>query len=205
MGKRIILFGGTFDPIHSGHIKVAEYAMTHVCAQIIVYVPTRRSPHKDCLPTASGKQRIDMVKLAIQGKRGFEVSDCELKRDEPSYTIDTVRDFRAKYSEKAKLYWLVGADAVVELAKWYQIDQLVDECELSVMCRGGLDRPDFSSLTDRLGLERVEKLRKNVIPTPLIRISSTEIRQKLARGEDVSKMLDEKVFAYIKSKGLYGC
>ena len=205
MEQRIILFGGTFDPVHLGHIKVAEYAMTHICAQSIVFVPARRSPHKNCFPVATGQQRVDMIRLAIQGKGGFEVSDCELNRDEPSYTIDTVRSFGEKHGGQAKLYWLVGADAVAELAKWHQIEQLVDECELSVMCRGGFERPDLTCLTGCLGPKRVEKLRQNAISTPLIEISSTEIRQKLAKGQNVSAFLDEKVIGYIKSNRLYGC
>ena len=91
------------------------------------------------------------------------------------------------------------------MAKWHQIEQLVDECELSVMCRGGLGRPDLTCLTGRLGPDRVEKLRQNTMSTPLVEISSTEIRQKLASGQDASEFLDGNVIAYIKSNGLYGC
>jgi len=203
MNNKVILFGGTFDPIHYGHVRVAQSALEQLGADEIVLIPARRSPHKKSFPMADGPARVEMISLAIVGEKTFRVSDCELKRSGPSYTLDTIRYFRAEYGRSAGIFWLVGADAVKDLAGWYRIGELIDECNLCVMFRAGFERPDFSSLAGVLGRRRVEKLEQNVIRTPLIDINSTEIRRKLACGADVSDMLEPKVLEYIKKKGLY--
>ena len=203
MNDKVILFGGTFDPIHYGHMRVADCACEHIGAQEVVLIPAKCSPHKKTLPIADGSARVEMISLAIAGKKKFRVSDCELKRAEPSYTLDTVRHFRVEYGEGPQIYWLVGADAIKDLANWYGIRELVDECNLCVMFRAGFERPDFSGLGSILGLGRVAKLERDVVQTPLIDINSTEIRRKLACGGDVSGMLAPKVLAYIQKNGLY--
>ena len=202
MANKIILFGGTFDPIHIGHIQVAHSSAETIGADKIVFVPARRSPHKNVLPLASGQDRVAMINLAIAGLKGFEVSECELQRPEPSYTLDTIRAF-IRMNSGAEIYWLMGADAVTDLAQWYGVRELIDECTLCVMYRGGVEKPHFSGLEPVLGPIRVEKLERNVIATPLIEISSTEIRSKLARSEDVSGLLSPAVAKYITENGLY--
>ena len=201
---KILLFGGTFDPIHRGHTKVAMHAAEQIGTEKIVFVPARRSPHKKFFSVASGVERLEMITLAIVGMDKFEVSDCELKRAQPSYTLDTVREFQAQYRDKAKISWLVGADMVKDLPKWYKINDLIDECNLSVMLRAGFEYPDFDEFEGVFGRQRVEKLKQNVISTPLIDISSTEIRRKLACGADVGDLVEMKVLNYIKTKELYG-
>jgi nicotinate-nucleotide adenylyltransferase len=204
MKEKVILFGGTFDPIHYGHVRVGDCACEQIGADEIVFVPAKRSPHKESLPVADGAARFEMISLAIGGKNKFRVSDCELKRAEPSYTLDTVRHFRAEYGQETQIFWLVGADAVKDLAKWHGIRELIDECNLCVMFRAGFERPDFGGFEGFLGPQRVrQKLKRNVIETPLININSTEIREKLACGGDVSDMLEPKVLAYIQKNGLY--
>jgi len=204
MNNKVILFGGTFDPIHHGHVRVAQSALEQLGADEIVLIPARRSPHKKFLPMADGPARVEMISLAIAGKTTFRVSDCELKRSRPSYTLDTIRYLRAEYGQGVGIFWLVGADAVKDLADWHRILELVDECDLCVMFRAGFERPDFSGLGSVLGRRRVEKLEQNVVRTPLIDINGTEIRRKLACGADVSDMLEPKVLEYIKKNGLYG-
>lgn len=204
MNNKVILFGGTFDPIHYGHMRVADCACEQICAEEVVLIPARRSPHKKTLPIANGSARVEMISLAIAGKKKFRVSDCELKRAKPSYTLDTIRHFRAEYGQGVRICWLVGADAVKDLADWHGIRELVDECNLCVMFRAGFERPDFRGLGGVLGPGRVAKLERKVVQTPLIDINSTEIRRKLACGADVSDMLEPKVLAYIKKNGLYG-
>jgi nicotinate-nucleotide adenylyltransferase len=203
MNDKVILFGGTFDPIHYGHMRVADCACEHIGAQEVVLIPAKCSPHKKSLPIAEGSARVEMISLAIAGKKKFRVSDCELKRAEPSYTLDTVRHFRVEYGEGPKICWLVGADAIKDLANWYGIRELVDECNLCVMFRAGFERPDFSGFGEILGSGRVAKLERDVVATPLIDINSTQIRRKLTCGGDVSGMLEPKVLAYIQKNGLY--
>jgi len=203
MNDKVILFGGTFDPIHYGHLRVADCACEKINAQQVVLIPALCSPHKESLPAADGLARFEMISLAIAERKNFRVSDCELKRSGPSYTLDTVRHFRTEYGKGANFYWLVGADAVKDLARWYGIKELIDECNLCVMHRAGFERPVFAGLGGVLEPAQVEKLRRNVIRTPLIDINSTEIRCKLVSGADVSGMLDPKVLEYIKENGLY--
>ena len=203
MSEKVILFGGTFDPVHTAHITVAEAAAEKIGASKVILIPARRSPHKDLKPVAADNDRIAMLKLAIAGKSLFQISPVELNRAEPSYTIDTIRHFRQKLGIHYQLCWLIGADMLKDLPRWYRIDELLKECTTCVMYRGGFDKPNFDSLTSKLGTEAVEKLRQNLTETPLIKISSTEIRQKLENGKNVSKYLHSDVLDYIKKHKLY--
>ena len=202
-GKKIILFGGTFDPIHLGHVEVCVAAMDRIGAQQVVFVPARRSPHKNCLPTASDPERIEMIRLAIQGRPRLQVSDCELKRPEPSYTLDTVQEFRRQYGSRADLIWLVGADAVKDLPRWYRIHELMEACTLAVMYRAGYPKPDFTCCKETFSARQIHKLENSVVPVPLIEISSTEIRDRISREQEVKEILAPEVYDYIQAHGLY--
>jgi len=201
--KKIAFFGGTFDPIHLGHTAVAAAAAEHISAEKIVFIPAKRSPLKDSFPEAGDDDRLAMIALAIADNKKFQLNDYELAKPEPSYTLETVRHFQADYGAKALIYWLVGADSIDELSRWYGIVELIDECNLCVMFRAGCKPPDFAKFKDVWGAARVEKLQRNVIRTPLIDISSTEIRNRLATSRDVADMLHPPVADYIRKHGLY--
>jgi nicotinate-nucleotide adenylyltransferase len=201
--KRIILFGGTFDPVHLGHANVASAAVEHIDAERLIFIPAKRSPLKGALPRASDVHRLKMLSLAITGNKKFEVSDHELSKPSPSYTLDTVRHFKSIFGDEYVLYWLVGADSIDDLNYWHGITELIDECNLAVMYRAGFQKPDFSKYKSVWGSERVGKLQQNVIPTPLINISSTEVRSRITAGHDVAQMLDNAVLSYICEHGLY--
>ena len=201
--RKIALFGGTFDPIHLGHTIVAADAAEHIGAEKIVFIPAKRSPLKDLLPEASDDDRLAMIALAIAGNKNFQLNDYELKKPEPSYTLETVRQFQADYGNDTLIYWLVGADSMDELPHWYRIVELIDECNLSVMYRAGCATPDFAKFKAIFGPDRIEKLQRNVIQTTLIDISSTEIRNSLAAGRNVTNMLPPPVADYIHKHGLY--
>jgi len=201
--KKIILFGGTFDPIHLGHIQVADAALQHVGAEQIIFIPAKRSPHKKQQPIASETDRIAMIQLAIGARKDFSLSDCECKRPQPSYTLDTVREFLAQYGPDTALIWLVGADAVKDLPHWYRIDELLAAADIAVMYRAGYPRPDFEGCRPDLTPRQIEKLEKNVVPVPLVDISSTGIRTRLSQGQNVDDMLPAEVLAYIKTHDLY--
>jgi nicotinate-nucleotide adenylyltransferase len=201
--KKIALFGGTFDPIHLGHTAVAAAAAEHIGAEKIVFIPAKRSPLKDSFPEAGDGDRLAMIALAIADNEKFQLNDYELRKPEPSYTLETVRRFQADYGGKALIYWLIGADSIYELSRWYGIVELIDACILCVMFRAGCKPPDFAKFKDVWGAARVEKLQRNVIRTPLIDISSTEIRNRLAAGRDVTDMLAPQVADYIRKHRLY--
>jgi len=201
--RKIALFGGTFDPIHLGHASVAAEAMKHIGAEKLVFIPAKRSPLKGFSPCASDEDRFAMIALSIAENKNFELSDYELKGPEPSYTLQTVRQFQADYGSETSIYWLVGADSIDDLTYWYRIVELIDECNISAMCRAGCEPPNFAKFEAIWGCQRVEKLQRNVIQTSLIDISSTEIRDKLAQGLDVTDMLHPAVADYIRERGLY--
>jgi len=201
--RKIALFGGTFDPVHLGHTTVAAAAREHIGAQKVVFVPAKRSPLKDCLPEAGDDDRFAMIALAIAGRANFELSDYELKKAEPSYTLETVRRFQADYGGGAAIYWLAGADVIDELPRWYRITELIDQFNLCMMYRAGCKPPDFARFAALWGPRRVKKLQENIVPTPLVDISSTDIRYGLAAGRDVAHILHPLVSDYIREHNLY--
>jgi len=201
--RRIALFGGSFDPIHLGHTHVARAAAEQIRAEKVILVPAKCSPLKSFSPPAPDEDRLQMALLATAGAETFAVSDCELKRPAPSFTIDTVRLFQHDYGEDTTIHWLLGADSVNDLVHWYKIEELIDECHLTTMQRAGYPPPDFDRFVSLWGPQRVAKLRQNVVRTPLIDISSTQVRRRLAAGEDVSALLHPDVIAYIRAHHLY--
>ena len=197
------MFGGTFDPIHPGHTAVADFAAEHIGAEKVIFVPAKRSPLKISSPQAGDKDRLKMIALAIAESEKFEASDYELRKPNLSYTIETVKHFQSEYGGQTAIYWLLGADGIDELPHWYKIGELIDICNLAVMYRGGCEFPDLSKVEAVLGPGRTEKLQRNVIKTPLVDVSSTEIRNRLAAGLSVVDMLHPDVADYIYKHGLY--
>ena len=201
--KKVILFGGTFDPIHLGHTKVAASAVKYIDADKVIFIPAKRSPLKGFMPSASDIDRMNMITLAIANQDKYEVSDWELNMSAPSYTLNTVRYFRTKYGSNIVLYWLVGADSINDLIYWHGITELIDECNIAMMYRADCERPDFTKFEQLWGKDRVEKLQRNIVPTPLINISSTEVRKRLKSGQNVTQMLEKTVLNYIREHNLY--
>jgi len=198
-----VLFGGTFDPIHLGHTAVAAAAVEQIGGEKVVFVPAKCSPLKHTAPEADDQDRLQMTGLAIEQNDRFELSDYELRKARPSYTLETVRHFKGEYADETSIYWLIGADALDDLPHWYRVGELLDECNLAAMFRGGCEPPDFSRFEPLWGRERVENLERNIIRTPLVDISSTEIRRRLAGGGDVTGMVCPAVADYIYERGLY--
>ena len=200
--KKIILFGGTFDPVHLGHTTVASAAAEYIGADKTIFIPAKRSPLKVSFPRAGDIDRFNMIKLAISNKKYFEVSDYELNKSAPSYTLDTVRYFQTKESENT-LYWLIGADSIDDLIYWHHITELIDECIIATMYRANFPRPDFTKYESLWGKDRIDKLQANIIPTPLLEISSTQVRERITSGKDITQLLDISVVKYIEDHLLY--
>ena len=201
--RRIVLFGGTFDPIHLGHTTVAADAAKHIGAEKLVFIPAKRSPLKGFMPRASDDDRLEMITLATADEKSFQVSDFELQKPAPSFTLETVRKFHQEHGGEASIYWLIGADGVDDLAYWHMIIELVDACNLTTMYRAGCEPPNFTKFEAIWGRRRVEKLQQHIVQTPLVDVSSTEIRKRLAEGLDVTTMLHPDVSGYISQRGLY--
>ena len=201
--RKIALLGGTFDPIHLGHTAVAAAASEYIGAEKTIFIPAKRSPLKKFPPSADDYGRLEMINLAIAGYKSFMHSDYELQKPGPGFTIHTVRFFQSSYGGGFSIYWLAGADNIEELPRWYKVDELIDECNMCLMYRAGCKPPDVSGFESVLGLSRIEKLRANIIETPLVDISSSRIRETFAAGGDASDMLHPDVAEYIHRKGLY--
>ena len=199
----IVLFGGSFDPIHLGHTEVAKVAAEQLHAERVIFLPAKRSPLKSNLPSAGDEDRITMIRRAIENHPLFDVSDYELHRPAPSYTLHAVRHFRQVFGPERSLYWLIGADAAKDLLHWYGVRELMSLCHISTMVRAGCSMPDFTGFADVMGEQHVAELNAHILQTPLIPISSSEVRRRLSTGESLETLLDPKVSDYIKNRGLY--
>ncbi|AQQ71091.1 putative nicotinate-nucleotide adenylyltransferase [Limihaloglobus sulfuriphilus] len=201
--KRVILYGGTFDPVHKGHIEASRAAALELGADCVYLIPARRSPFKDNPPAASDSDRGKMLERAVRGEKLFCVSYTEFERSEPSYSFDTVMHFKRLLGDDAELFWLVGADTLGSLKKWYRIEEMLNNCTIAAMYRGGCKIFDKQALPGLLGKELAAMNKVVPVQTPLIDISSTQVRKRLAAGQDVSGMLAPGVLEYIKDNHLY--
>lgn len=182
---------------------MAQFAMSYLHVGRLIMIPAARSPHKINPPVAEGQDRLAMIRLATHDIVGLEVSDVELKRPQPSYTYDTVQFFRDSIGADIPLYWLVGADAIVDLPYWHRIGELLDMCRLCIMYRAGYERPSLKALEQKFRPDQIEALERHVIPTPLVDISSTEVRNRIASGQAGSDILSPDVLEYIVKNKLY--
>jgi nicotinate-nucleotide adenylyltransferase len=145
-----------------------------------------------------------MIRIATEGAPALSVSDCELTRPEPSYTLDTVHFFQEQFTEDVRLHWLIGADQVADFDRWYRVEELLDVCRICVMVRAGYPLPEFNRLEGVLSEAQIAQLKHDFLPTPRIDLSSTEIRRQLAQGQIDPEALPDKVLDYIAQHHLYG-
>ncbi|KPK76708.1 MAG: hypothetical protein AMJ79_05720 [Phycisphaerae bacterium SM23_30] len=199
----ILLFGGTFDPIHHGHLIIARAAAEQLQVEKVILIPSAQPPHKTNAAVSTTKDRLRMTQLAVAGDTLFEVSDCELQRRGPSYTLETVRYFRGLYGAEIQLYWLIGADSVGELLSWYRIEQLVDECIIVTASRPDYHLDQFSALQPALKEKQIKRIKKHILNTPMIDISATEIRRRAGQNLSIYYLTTPKVANYIINRRLY--
>ena len=202
-GERLALFGGSFDPVHRGHLHAAEAAANAFELDRVVLMPAARSPHKDEAPLVSGEDRARLLEIAARGRPRLEVSRMELLRGGPSYTIDTVRALAAE-RRPAALFLVIGADNLRGLASWRAVGELLDLARPIVVHRGDDVRASLAELAEELRPEHVAALRAGLLLLPPVELSATELRARLARGEDPGDDLPPGVFDEICARGLYG-
>ena len=198
-GERIGLLGGTFDPIHLGHLIVAEEARTRLSLDRLLLVPSRQPWRKAGREIAPEADRLAMVRLAVEGNPGFEVSLVDLEREGPSYSVDTVCDVRASLSPEAELYFILGYDALMDLPHWHAPDELARITRLVTVIRPGYAL-DWSPLEQAIPEAREAV---TLLETPEIGISSTEVRQRVAAGRSIRYWVPDLVAEYIQQQGLY--
>lgn len=199
----LLLFGGSFNPIHVGHLIVARAAAEQLNAEQVVLIPSAAPPHKTNSHLATPEDRMEMVHLAIAGEPGFAVSDIELHRQGPSYTILTVEAYRRELGSGTPLYWLIGGDTLPELHTWYRIRDLVELCTVVTAVRPGFEAPDLSTLFNALPPSQIHRLEGSILPTPRIDVSATEIRRRIREGRSIRYLVPDRVAEYIRANGLY--
>jgi nicotinate-nucleotide adenylyltransferase len=197
---RVGIYGGAFAPIHKGHVEAAKAFMSQMWLDVLFVIPTGLSPHKQMDNSASAEDRMEMCRLAFRDVEGVIVSDIEIKRGGKSYSIDTLRDMS---QENQRLFMLCGTDMMLTLGDWDDVDEIFKLC-YPVYIRREVDRALDAKVIEK-NTEYFEKYGKYVIKldSPVIDISSTELRAKMKNGEDVSAYVDAEVLKYIQEKGLY--
>ena len=197
--KKYGIFGGSFNPIHYGHLMICEYIKEEMGLDKVIFIPTGNPPHKDL--GVSAEDRYEMVKLAISPNPDFEISDIETTRVNLSYTVDTIRELKEIYKEE-KLYFLIGLDSLFQLKTWKKIDDLSQEIEFVVALRPGyIDKQEINNEIDFLRENFGTKI--NLIKTPLYEISSTDLRDRIHEGKSLRYLIPKKVLDYIEESGFY--
>ena len=194
------ILGGTFDPIHIGHLIVAEEARLRLGLSKVIFVPAGEPWLKGDREVSAGEHRLEMIRLAIAPHPGFEVSTVDLERPGPSYTVDTLTDLRRELGEKANFYFILGVDALNELPTWREPQRIAEMCHLVAVRRPGSGEVDLASLERSIpGISR----RVFFLDNPEIGISSSDIRERVAKGLPIRYLVPEAVEQYIREQGLY--
>ncbi len=205
MAERIVLFGGTFDPVHNGHLIAARAVAEQRQYRRVTLVPSARGPHKGPA-AASDADRLKMLNLAVEGEGMFEVSQAELQRPAPSYTFDTLEAIHQAGGDDTQIDLVIGADMLADLCNWYRADDVVKLARLVIAARPPWHEKTgaiSALLAERFGKHVAADLLVGICTTPLIDISSSEIRERLSAGLPIRYMVPDAVEEYIKSRGLY--
>lgn len=197
--KKYGIFGGSFNPIHYGHLMICEYIKEEMGLDKVIFIPTGNPPHKDL--EVSAKDRYEMVKTAISPNPDFDISDIETTRVKLSYTVDTIRELKEIYKEE-KLYFIIGLDTLFQLKTWKKIKDLSSEIEFVVAKRPGyLDEEkinrEIKYLKENFGTKII------LVQTPLYEISSTDLRDRIKKGKSLRYLIPKKVLNYIEESEFY--
>lgn len=195
------IMGGTFDPVHYGHMVIAECARHEFQLDKVVFVPSGRPAHKKGHVITDADHRYRMVELAVAGNPFFEISRAEVDRPGPSYAVDTLMDFQRSYGPEAGLYFITGADAIVEILNWKRVNEVMGLCSFIAATRPGYSLPQLKRAIRTLPPDFQKKIFTFEIPG--IAVSSTELRQRVQAGQPVKYLLPEAVEKYIFDQKLY--
>ncbi len=221
--QRIGIFGGTFNPVHTGHLRIATEIKEHFSLDSIIFIPTGLPPHKESEKVIESVHRLQMVKFATAPFKHFTVSPIEVERSDMSYSVDTIKVLRKQMADKAELYFIVGIDAFLDFNTWKDTDELLTLCHFIVIPRPGhkfaelkkLEMPLLHNIA-LIDLEQLDRGEINRISIPLTEryflflewmtpcdISSTELRRLIKEGREVKNLLPESVLLYIMENSLY--
>lgn len=197
---RVGIYGGTFSPVHNGHVAAAKAFMEQMWLDILYIIPTGVPPHKTMKGDATAKDRLEMCRLAFEGMEGVIVSDLEIRREGKSYTVDTLREL---YDPNGRLFLLMGTDMLLTLDKWREPEEIFRLCYPVYIRReedGALDAAIMEKI--KTYQEKYGKVVRRIV-APAIEISSTDVRAAVAEGFPIEGAVPSSVAAYIRDRGLY--
>ena len=211
-GPRVGLLGGTFDPIHHGHLALARVAQGTLQLKEIRFLPAARPPHRPDSPRASEYHRVEMIRRAVAGCAGWEVCDLDLRRDGPSYTFDTLSALHQEGLSPLQIFFITGVDAFAEIATWHRYPAVLDAAHFAVVTRPGFSLASLRARLPSLAARFAAPRDVADSSTPLIvlieadtpDVSSTEIRRRARQGESLEGFVPPAVAAYISHHHLYG-
>ncbi len=198
--KKILMFGGTFNPVHNGHVRLCRMISERIDADLTVIVPTYSPVHKNTGDKLeSSTDRLNMCRLAFDGENEL-VSDMEIAKGRPCYSYETLEELHEIYRD-SDIYMACGSDMLLSLHTWRNPERIYELATVCAMSRGD----EFATLSDYVQAHRSEGLRAIIIDAPPVELSSTELRNKLENGESIEGLMPDKVAEYIRERGLYSC
>jgi nicotinate-nucleotide adenylyltransferase len=211
---RLGILGGTFDPIHFGHLRIAEEILEEMNLDKVFIMPGGHPPHKDGKSIAPFSDRLEMARAGVEESSDLEVLDIEGKRKGPSYSIETLREIHDQYEDNLDLFFILGSDAFKEIKTWKEYKKLFDLTNFIVLKRPGISSSDINSLIESLNLNFKKSGTKDRFTGPMgkhvffknvtmLDISSTKIREAIVTGKSINFLVPERVKKYIEKKGLY--
>lgn len=205
MADRLVIFGGTFDPVHFGHLIVARAVAERLQAKSVMLMPTNAPPHKPA-PVAVPLHRLAMLKLAVADDELFEVATLELDRPGSSYTYDTLVELRRAYGSKTELLWVIGLDMLVDLPHWHKAREVLEMARIVTAGRPPLPADPAAALAGLrqwFSPDQVDHLIGDILATPLVEISASDIRRRLGAGQAIRYLTPQVVIDYIDAHHLY--
>ncbi|MFZ4081474.1 MAG: nicotinate-nucleotide adenylyltransferase [Pirellula sp.] len=200
--RRIGIFGGSFDPIHLGHLLTAEQFFSELSLDIVKFVPAKISPFKRDYTPTTDKHRLEMLKLAMGAHENFEVDPIEIQRGGVSYTIDTVEELQRNEPD-ATWFMLIGADSLKDFRKWKSPDRLLSLVQMVVARRGGCPEPDWKELEGLAPRETLDSIQQMRLDIPVMEISSTSVRRRIEQNRTIRYLVPAPVEVYIREHQLY--
>lgn len=199
--KRCGIMGGTFDPVHYGHLVTAEAAREEFGLERVIFVPSGRPPHKKEYPVTVARHRYIMTILAVATNPSFEVSRIEIDRPGLSYAVDTVAAFQQQFGPETELFFITGADAILEILSWKNVEELLGRCHFVAATRPGFDLGEIEASLDDL----LRQFSGRIFPlaVPALAISSTDVRRRVETGRSIKYLVPEAVEHYIVKNHLY--
>ena len=198
--RKVGILGGTFNPIHLGHLLMAQDALEQIGLERVVFIPSAEPPHKQFEGNSTVRQRLAMVRLAIRGNARFTVDDLEIRRGGKSYTIDTLTELRRRDS-RAQWYFIIGGDSLGELHRWKRVERLVRLCTFVTVPRPGFKTKPV--VDPKLDAATLRRLRQSVLRGHACDISSRDIRARIAQGKSIRYLVPDAVWHYIETHRLY--